>query len=292
MLWWAINHILFLSCWLVIAQTIPKTASILPASIVCFSIFMPVQFAFVNGQTSILVLLLLALALRSLLSDRDFTAGLLFSLAMVKPQLVLPAFAVLAIRRSRRFTFGFICGGVCELVLSIVMVGFAGVRSYLPFLHFFGTLPNSISGTHPEEMANIRGLLFRLHYDSGLALGILSVLVVVLAIVLTRRSKLEVQFAVAIAAGLMVSFHALPHELTLLILPFMIAVGQLIDRKIVGVKLIAATLISLGLIWSSALLLNPMITLVLMAAFCYTLTITEMDSEAHLDAHSLTADSD
>jgi hypothetical protein len=267
LIWWAINHVFLFLCFVTIRNTLTNADAMLPVIVCCLALFFPLQHVFVHGQDSILLLLLLCIVLFGLVRDREFLAGAALAAGFFKPQLTLPIFLLLAVRSSKKFTAGFFSSCVALLLLSFALVGYSGVASFVPFLFRFSAMPAEVSGSFPSEMANIRGLLYRVDAATPLAITALSLTVLVAFLFLSRKTPNPSLVGFAVAVALVVSYHSMSYDLTILLLPFVISMDQLYGKKIVGPARVSLALAAFAMMWTSALQLGPMWKLAAIFAF-------------------------
>ena len=194
--------------------------------------FFPVFIALLQGQDSILLLLLFTLAYRSLKRQANFWAGVCLGLGMLRPQIVLPFLLILMFRPARgRLLAGF---GAAAAFLACVSAWATNWRTALRYPLFLLEANREALGhsIFPEDMPNLRGLA-----SQWAALGLPDWLVVsvvvglsVLLILLAGRVWLrnwesrpnqfdDTAFAVSVAVALLVSYHIHLHDLSLLLLP-------------------------------------------------------------------------
>lgn len=236
---------------------------------VLFFLFPPVLLNFVQGQDSVLLLLLLVLAFWAFQNEHSIMAGCLLACGLFKFHLIIPTVTVLAFGRMRKFLAGF--AGVAILLFGISAAisgwGFPGT-----YIHFLGELKNlSLAGIDPNEMADLRGLAsLVLRASSGLALPItviLSALVVASSSWVSRKASANLTdliFAQAVLAAVLVAYHLSPHDLSVLVLPL-----ALILRRAWTANL-PKWLRILYVVIAAALLLPPL-HLLLLAAHAYAL---------------------
>ncbi|MGA7906613.1 MAG: glycosyltransferase family 87 protein, partial [Candidatus Sulfotelmatobacter sp.] len=119
--------------------------------------FVPVLLCFMQGQDSLLLLLLETLAFAALRRKRAWAAGCWLGFGLFKFQLVLPMAMVFAMRRSRsRFLQGFVLVALALAGLCAVVSGWSVFAAYPSFLL---TLQGQrFAGVVPQAMANFRGL--------------------------------------------------------------------------------------------------------------------------------------
>lgn len=85
--------------------------------------FFPIAFALMQGQDSILLLLLYALAYAALRSGKNFRAGIWLGLGLFKFHLVLPFAFILLLHRRLRTIGGFLVSGLTVGMISLSLVG-------------------------------------------------------------------------------------------------------------------------------------------------------------------------
>ncbi len=187
--------------------------------------FFPVSYCLWMGQDSVLLLAILAACAWLLACRMQWLAGAALGLALFKPQLVLPLAAVFLLMRRWRMVRGFLCSAFAVLTVSILMVGFAGMRQMLTILLAGQT--SAHMAIHPSMMPNLRGLLSLLlagHFRlEAIIVGAIS-----LGLLLAARATVQPQQPPARASAglicfaLLVSFHLNLHDLALLLLPILL----------------------------------------------------------------------
>jgi hypothetical protein len=198
--------------------------------------FFPVAFDLVLGQDSILLLLVLTLVFISLEKGSDFRAGAWLGAGLFKFHLVIPLFLVLLLKRRSRAALGFSFAATTLFLLSIMLVGWSGLAGYPAYLWGFKQVP-SLAGMETQGMPNIRGLLTPLLGSGRVPLLVQVALLAlpVLGIVVTARtwrastdSRLDrMGFSFCVVVTLVTSYYANTYDLTLLILPLLLAYGIL-----------------------------------------------------------------
>ena len=95
LVWAVFNLALILGLWILLRPRLPSLHAFLPAlPLLAMFAFFPVVIALLQGQDSILLLFLYALAFSALATGRNFVAGVCLGLALFKFQLVLPKSSV------------------------------------------------------------------------------------------------------------------------------------------------------------------------------------------------------
>ena len=192
-----------------------------------FFLFPPVLLSFLQGQDSLLLLLIMTLAVVELRRDRNFTAGCLLGCGLFKFHIVLTLVVLLASLRRKGFVRGFALVFVILLLISVGISGWASLTAYPHFLMRLSSLP--LAGIHPAAMANIRGLVSIsgiVKNTAGLALiWIVSIWLLWYAWMSFKRSKssstdvTNLAFGNFVLAALLVSYHLSPTDLCIALLP-------------------------------------------------------------------------
>jgi hypothetical protein len=173
--------------------------------------FVPLAGAIANGQDSPFLLLWIALAERWR-DRRPFAAGLVLSLCLAKFHLFLLLPAFLWIHR-RRILPGFLAGCATLALISFAVAGLSWPFAYLAVLR----LPQINPGVH--AMPNLHGLQLPVPFEIALSLAVLVIVAVAIRLLAERLA-----LAIALAAGILLSYHAYLADLTLL-LPALLALA-------------------------------------------------------------------
>jgi hypothetical protein len=209
-----------------------------------FFFFVPVILTIMQGQDSILFLLLCCLTWRQLNAQKDMSAGCILALALFRFQLAIPIAILIAMRRGWSFTTGFLVASAAVITLCFGLVGRAGMSAWLHVLSASslsrdqGTGTQHALGIHPLSMANLRGLLYACvtrYVSPNLAFWIVAATSAALflwCLYFARRPRHEAAaFALAILCATLVSYHLNLHDVTLLLLP-MILLAQHVRTSI------------------------------------------------------------
>lgn len=240
----AVNLVLLLACFFVARPLFSRAGGVAqPRPGLQFFAFLPVIMGLLQGQNAILFFLGLCVTFRALQSDRRFAAGAVLGLLLFKPQLALALAAFLAVRFGASFVAGFVAAGSLVTLVSAIPAGWRTLAAFVRVLALTGTsyvAPGArygALGVVPLAMPNLRGLLFPL----SAIISSRSVLAVTLALsaavalwafhVLTRGNlDLELGFAFATVAAVLLSYHLSLQDLTILLLPFALVAGK--SRKL------------------------------------------------------------
>jgi hypothetical protein len=203
-------------------------------------LFAPLGVTLFQGQSSLVVLLLYTFTFISLKEGHDFRAGLALALALFKFQFAIPMALIFVLRRKWSFVRGFLTIAGILGGLSVVAVGWGGIRSYLYLLTAVVFHPDNSSFGSAAEMATIEGFV---HAIVGKTLSRSLVFLIVsgfsgLLILLTawlwnrpahsqQERHEDVMFGVAIIVSLVTGFHMFTHDLSPLILALLLVLGHL-----------------------------------------------------------------
>jgi len=228
--------------------------------------FFPLFVTVLQGQSDLVVLLPLAAAYAAWAKGRLGWAGAFGALALAKPQLVLLIPVLFLARRAWRAlaAYGAVVLGLAAL--SLATFGLTAVTDYVNSVGAWaigGTLPTKSLVYTDTSLYSLRNLLEALPGGGRpVALVILILLLAFVALSLSwRPNKPRLDFALAIAASLVLSPHQNVHDLALVVIPgFAIAdlalSGQLRWPRVSTVVLLASyAAIDLTLaisLWSAA----------------------------------------
>jgi glycosyl transferase family 87 len=213
--------------------------------------FIPVLLCLMQGQDSLLLLLLVILAFTALGRGEAFAAGCWLGLGLFKLQLVLPIALVLAFTQSRNVKAGLAKGfGLVAMALaglSVAICGWPVFAAYPKFLAHLAAQP--FAGIIPEAMSNFRGLtyFFFQREQRQWAIAVVSVLSVgalVMTLILWKpeqsttggnpaamgSSRFDFAFANTVLFALLVSYHLNPHDLSLLLLPMVLLLRDAMEK--------------------------------------------------------------
>jgi Glycosyltransferase family 87 len=205
--------------------------------------FFPIFFALLQGQDAILLMFLYGLAFVALKKQRLVAAGAWLACGLFKFHLVLPFFFLLLIQQKtfeRRKTIltGFLRVAALLGVISFAAVGMRQMMVYPRYL--LGLEATTAGGAiNPFDMPNLRGLLSLIaggNQHFGMLVISLSVLLVLVAAWITHLpagDSDDLKFCLAVFTCVLVSYHALAHDLSVLALPVLLLLGWL-SRSMTG----------------------------------------------------------
>jgi Glycosyltransferase family 87 len=216
--------------------------------------FVPALLCFLQGQDSLLLLLLIVLAFTALRSGRAFAAGCWVGLGLFKFQLALPVALVLVVTQSRNVRAGLLKGfGLVALALAGLSAAISGWSVFLIYPKFVLHLKTQpFAGVVPQAMANFRGLIYllvRSDQSSGAVISLSILCAAALIITLmgwkklgwnkmgsnnnrinNKKDEFDLAFANTVMFALLVSYHLNPHDLSLLLLPIALLLQSRFER--------------------------------------------------------------
>jgi hypothetical protein len=105
-----------------------------PFPVFCFLAFSPAVIAVLQGQDSILLLLMFALVFGNLKEGRELRAGSFLALPLLKFQFTLPILILFLVRRRWKFVLAFGVAVACLVLRSSFIAGPRGTLSYISFV--------------------------------------------------------------------------------------------------------------------------------------------------------------
>ena len=186
-LWYAANVGMLLALPFVLRQSLRSSSTSIAAQLLAPVFFLPAVLALMQGQPSILLLLLLAMTFAALDAGNETAAGVLLACAMFKPQLVLPLFVALIVWRKWKTLLATFWTGVALSAVSALIVGWRATLHYPRALLEFNRLSSAFGGEHPESMPTLRGVLHVLAPRCpGLAIASITLALTVALLFLSR----------------------------------------------------------------------------------------------------------
>lgn len=221
-------------------RSVPPTGLSFRVTLLTTLAFFPVWYCLLQGQDSILQVFLFALSFWLWRRGREDAAGFALAMGLFRPQLALP-FALVALLAGKwKFIRGFIPGAALVLLLSLGVVGVHGMADYARVLMSQGTQGSASAlaqqwQVHLGLMPTLRGLLW-IMLPGGRPGNVRNFLLVfgTLAGLLWAATGLrgvkngeafDMAFATTVGAVALVSFHSLPHDFSLMLLPLLLAGG-------------------------------------------------------------------
>ena len=193
--------------------------------------FYPVFMTLIQGQDSILLLLIFVLTFVLLKKDVDFLAGCCLALGLFRFHMVLPVALIFLLRGRRNAIFGFASIAVFWFAVSAGLVGWSTVLHYPQYvLHLeAGGAGGAID---PVKMPTIHGLLdpMMVPYAGKIAsaalVGMLSCALILLGTFCwpskNVRTNFDLSFSIVVLITVLVGYHVYAYDLSILFLPLLL----------------------------------------------------------------------
>jgi len=198
--------------------------------------FFPIFLNLLQGQDAILLLFLYTLTFVCLKKNRDAFAGGWLALGLFKPHLVLPFIFLLLVQGRKKILYGFLPTATLLVLISTAIVGREATLLYPRYvLHLEDTLAGG--AIVPSDMPNLRGMLEAIVPDVPHMLT--AVLVTSLGLLLftawesyksRRKNLFDLKYSLAAIATVLVSYHAMIYDLSILMLPVFLLANELAGK--------------------------------------------------------------
>lgn len=221
-----------------------------PLPLLMFLGFFPVFVDLLQGQDSIWLLFMFALTFDSLKKGGALRGGIFLGLGLFKFQYTLPFLVPFILWRRWKVVGGLAISAAMLFMLSLPIAGFQGTLSYAPFLldltRKLSTSNNvqNAAGIMSNTMPNIHGIVEMLLPNltfSGLQKPLIVLLSGLAVLWLAKQWPLgrslsaktfDLGFSLAIITSILVSYHLLLHDLSLLLIPFILVLSRFLKGEI------------------------------------------------------------
>jgi Glycosyltransferase family 87 len=235
--WDALNLAMLIALMFLLRPHLPQLQNYAwPLLLLTSLAFFPIFAALLQGQDAILLLFLCGLAFVCLKEHRDFFAGGWLALGLFKPQFILPVILLLLVQGRKRVLYGFVPMAALLLLVSGAIVGWDVIILYPQYvLGLENTLARG--AIVPVDMPNLRGMLDILF--SGAPYIVPAILLISLGLLvftvfecrkLARKSVFDLNFSLMVTSALLVSYHALIYDLSVLFLPILLLANELLSK--------------------------------------------------------------
>jgi hypothetical protein len=193
----------------------------------------------VQGQDTLLLLLIFTLVLIFQKKNADFAVGCCLGLGLFRFHSVLPLVLVLLLMRKRNAVLGFMSIAVVLLLVSIGLVGWRTVVHYPEYVMHLEAV-GAGGAIVPANMPTIHGLLDPIIRARLGNLGTTAFVGIVSAVLLfvaaywprNRQVNFDLHFSLVLVITVLVSYHAYAHDLSLLLLPQILVANYLLSHSI------------------------------------------------------------
>lgn len=248
--WCAINCVILFVLPLLLMRYLNGLRAVLGSPLVVLAplAFFPAFMTVLVGQDSILLLLVYALVFIALKRGREPAAGALLALGLFRFQLIIPFVPLFLTRRKWSALAGFAVAAGLLCLVSIVITGWQGTLDYVRLLagaaHALPRGKNeALYVANPvASMASLRGFI-QTQFQGWLPVAWMDASIAIVSLLflagaLREAWKAERQenknpdllFALFLTVALLVSFHTFLYDLTLLLLPILLVLNDLIER--------------------------------------------------------------
>ena len=210
--------------------------------------FWPSVSSLILGQYTPFLALILLFIYSSLKNKKDFYAGLLSGLLLLKPQTILITPFLYFYEKKINYLLGLILSTTALLLVSLVIVGPDVLASYFTFLEL---TENSFYGSRPFHMFSLFAslkTLFPLMSNKFFYFVNAFFYLTSLVVLIKRRPKFNDFFLLAVIITLILSTHSLVHDLIILLIPISILLRKYLKKPTSSLKVLIIILYALPLV--------------------------------------------
>lgn len=235
-LWGMVNLAMLVALPFLLRPNLPQLQNYAwPVWVLASVSFFPIFVTLLQGQDAILLLFLYALAFDCLKKNRDACAGGWLGVGLFKPHLVLPLILLLLVQNRKKILYGFLPVAAVLALISTAIVGWGGIWLYPRYaVHLENTLAHGAIVV--SDMPNLRGALALLFPDVPHI--VIPVLAISLGLLLfaarefrkTGKSLFDLKFSLAVITTVLVSYHTLVYDLSVLMMPVLLVANDLLGE--------------------------------------------------------------
>jgi hypothetical protein len=238
-LWGLLNVVIWLTLIFFMRPYFPRPKEDL-AYLVLWVLFAPMAVALYQGQSSVILLGIYAIAFVKLRHEKEFSAGMWLALGLFKFQFVLPFAFIFLLRKRWRFVAGFGASSAFLILISSFAVGWKGIVDYGRFLLAISGNPQNLSYGSAVDMPTLYGFVYAVvgrrinHMELNVIVAMLSVLLLGFIVLYWQsheeHNSSDLIFGSAVAASLLSGSHMFTHDFSPLALALFIAAANFPDR--------------------------------------------------------------
>lgn len=231
------NLLLLVACYALAPQAASPAVARWPRPMLFF-LSLPVMLCLIEGQNSILFLLVLCLVWKSLEGGEDARAGALLALMLCKLPLVLPIALLLGVR-TRRFWAGFLPVAGAMALLCVAINGWQGTMDFVHLVAGASIASGQVNSAQrviavfPKQMPNLTGLLYVCGTGAlsakaafGVNAAVSLALLAGCGYLVRRVAHVSTALCVAILCALLVSHHLFLYDFAVMLLPVFLLRGR------------------------------------------------------------------
>jgi glycosyl transferase family 87 len=271
-IWFAINIAILMAIALMLRRDLEQLRTFPPWLLILAPLaFLPIFIALMQGQDSIVLLLVYVMAFRALRSGSEFSAGAWLGLGLCKYHLLLPFLLVFLWQRRTRLIAGFVVVAFVLGVISFALVGWDGLRSYPGYVLHSEQNKRYVWNASRNNTPNLRSLLIGVwpghqseeDKEDSLSFRAVLALTSLLLLAATIRGWLrkggfgspafQFAFALNLLATLLLSYHSFLHDMSMLFLTIL-----LVGNSLAAVPGVTRGLRNVLLVCSALLFLSPL----------------------------------
>lgn len=188
--------------------------------------FMPIAFTILEGQDSLLLLLILVASYRRIRSS-EIAAGALLGLGIFRFQVLLPVVGLFLIWRGVRLVAGWLAVSTAMIAISAAITGVVAQIQYVRLLGHMGRVSDWLL---IRRMPNLRSLFVA----SGLSLWVLvlvSSIIFSLAALVGFRQDARQRFLLSISVSVLTTYYLFLHDASILALPLLVSLNDFVTRR-------------------------------------------------------------
>jgi len=185
--------------------------------------FLPIGAAIVQGQDTLLIVLLLSLGFVWFQSSEHlFIAGMLFGLAVFRFQIMVPIILCFLLWRRWKVVLGFSITALSAAALSIALAGF---WPYINTVLKLSLQPELLYLGPVSRMPTLRGLIHSTGGSDWMVM-LASLIILGITILAGSGSELQHQLSLAVTAAALVAYHGFVYDLSTLLIPLSLIIGK------------------------------------------------------------------
>jgi hypothetical protein len=250
--------------WRLVREIDPAPAW-LATSMLAIAAFTPIQYTFLNGQLSAILLLVFIGGLHLHRMNYRFAAGFVLSILALKPQFAVGPFLWMLLRKDFRTLGGYAFGGLCQAAWSAAVLG---PRILVDYLNNMWTFSHILKTSHPSpdhghSLGEVLTIVFSMDYvDWCNRVHLLAALVASYWFFRTVHPKgrpltwqvdqeeyqknWRIEQSALVIFSLLLSPHLLTYDLSMLLIPIAylfsgkMGIGQVEERSLGGLLYLSA----------------------------------------------------
>jgi hypothetical protein len=239
MLWGLLNVVIWLTLIFFMRRYFPRPKEDL-GYLAVWVLFAPIAVALYQGQSSVILLGIYAMAFIKLRQEKEFSAGMWLGLGLFKFQFVLPFAFIFLLRKRWRFLAGFCASCAFLILISSAAVGWEGLVDYGRFLMAISGNPQNLSYGSAVDMPTLYGFVYAV-IGGRISHMEVNIIVIMLSLLLLgfiawywqlhdEHDSSGLIFASAVAASLLTGSHMFTHDFSPLALALFIAAANFPNR--------------------------------------------------------------